>query len=60
MKYTPEEAAKLLAGRVNQPHFIEAIIRKCIEESKPKEGDHICALNRAFGHDECLICGKQV
>jgi hypothetical protein len=21
---------------------------------------HICDLNTAFGHDECLICGKQV
>lgn len=36
MRYTPEEAAKLLANRVNQPHYIEWVISMCIKESKPK------------------------
>lgn len=33
MKYTPEEVAKLLANRPNQPHYIEAMIRHCIDEA---------------------------
>lgn len=33
MKYTPEEVAKLLANRPNQQHYIEAMIRKCIDEA---------------------------
>lgn len=30
-KLTQEEAAKLLAGRVNQPHYVEAVIRKVVD-----------------------------
>lgn len=33
MKYTNKESARLLANRVNQPHYISAIIQKCIDES---------------------------
>lgn len=31
MKYTPDEVAKLLANRPNQPHYIEALIGKCVK-----------------------------
>lgn len=30
MNYTPEEVAKLLANRPNQPHYIESLIHRCI------------------------------
>lgn len=30
-KWTPEEAAKLLAGRINQAHYAEAVIRKVVD-----------------------------
>lgn len=30
-KWTQEEAAKLLAGRINQPHYVEAVIRKVVD-----------------------------
>ena len=32
--WTPEEAAKLLAERPHQAHYIEAVIRKCMANSK--------------------------
>jgi hypothetical protein len=31
MKYTPDEVAKLLANRPNQPHYVEALIGKCVK-----------------------------
>lgn len=37
MRYTPEEAAKLLANRINQPHYIAFVIRKCIAEARETE-----------------------
>lgn len=48
MKYTVEEAAKLLADRINQPHYVESVIRKCIDEEKVilSEGHFIEALER--------------
>lgn len=30
MKYTPEEVAELLKERPNQPHYIRALIGKCV------------------------------
>ncbi len=30
-KWTPEEAAKLLAGRINQAHYAEAVIRNVVD-----------------------------
>lgn len=30
MKYTPEEIAALLANRPNQPHYVKALIAKCV------------------------------
>lgn len=30
MKYTPEEVAELLKERPNQPHYIKALIGKCV------------------------------
>ena len=30
MKYTPDEVAKLLANRPNQPHYVKALIGKCV------------------------------
>lgn len=31
MKYTPKEVAELLKERPNQPHYIEALISKCVK-----------------------------
>ena len=31
MKYTPDEVAKLLANRPNQPHYVKALIEKCVK-----------------------------
>ena len=31
MKYTPDEIAKLLANRPNQPHYVKALITKCVK-----------------------------
>ena len=31
MKYTPEEVAELLKERPNQPHYIRAMITKCVK-----------------------------
>lgn len=31
MKYTPEEIAALLANRPNQPHYVKALIGKCVK-----------------------------
>lgn len=31
MKYTPDEIAALLANRPNQPHYVEALIGKCVK-----------------------------
>ena len=30
MKYTPAEVAALLANRPNQPHYVKALIEKCV------------------------------
>lgn len=30
MKYTPDEVARLLANRPNQPHYVKALIGKCV------------------------------
>lgn len=30
MKYTPDEVARLLANRPNQPHYVKALIAKCV------------------------------
>ena len=30
MHYTPEEVAKLLANRPNQPHYIASLIAECL------------------------------
>lgn len=31
MKYTPAEVAALLANRPNQPHYVKALIEKCVK-----------------------------
>ena len=31
MKYTPDEIAALLANRPNQPHYVKALITKCVK-----------------------------
>lgn len=35
MNYTPSEAAAMLAGRVNQSHYIQSIIERCCERQAP-------------------------
>lgn len=32
--WTPEEAAKLLTGRINQPHYIQWVLEKVIAQSR--------------------------
>ena len=36
MNYTPEEVAKLLANRPNQPHYIAALIAECVDTERAK------------------------
>ena len=33
MKYTPDEIAALLANRPNQPHYVKALITKCVKSA---------------------------
>jgi len=37
MNYTPEEVAKLLANRPNQPHYIAALIAECVATARADE-----------------------
>lgn len=43
MKYTPDEVAKLLANRPNQPHYVKALIEKCVKAAVLAECEQ-CAL----------------
>jgi hypothetical protein len=36
MNYTPEEVAKLLANRPNQPHYIAALIAECVDTERKR------------------------
>jgi hypothetical protein len=52
MRYTPEEVAKLLANRPNQPHYIASLIAECVaaeRERCAKLCDHLS--NDWHGHD---------
>jgi hypothetical protein len=37
MKYTPKEIAALLKNRPNQPHYIEALVRKAVKAAVDAE-----------------------
>lgn len=41
MKYTPEEIAKLLANRPNQPHYVEGLVKKAVKAAVDVERDRI-------------------
>ena len=43
MKYTPAEVAALLANRPNQPHYVKALIEKCVKAAVLAEREQ-CAL----------------
>ena len=56
MKYTPDEVAKLLANRPNQPHYVKALIEKCVKaavlaelEACANEADRQAA-DEPYGH----------
>ena len=36
MNYTPEEVAKLLANRPNQPHYIASLIAECVAAERER------------------------
>ena len=36
MHYTPDEVAELLANRPNQPHYIAALIAKCVAAERER------------------------
>ena len=42
MHYTPDEVAELLANRPNQPHYIAALIAKCVTAERERCAS-ICA-----------------
>lgn len=45
MKYTPDEVAKLLANRPNQPHYVKALIEKCVKAAvlaEREECEKVC------------------
>ena len=42
MKYTPDEIAALLANRPNQPHYVKALITKCVKAAVLAERE-VCA-----------------
>jgi len=43
MKYTPDEVAKLLANRPNQPHYVKTLIEKCVKAAVFAERERIAA-----------------
>ena len=49
MKYTPDEVAKLLANRPNQPHYVKALIGKCVNAAVLAEREACAKLEYEAG-----------
>lgn len=49
MKYTPDEVAKLLANRPNQPHYVEALIGKCVKAAVLAEREAFIDIVARYG-----------
>lgn len=45
--WTPEEAGRVMGNRVNQPHYVEWIVRKCIERTMAGRKGDLLALCEA-------------
>ena len=51
MKYTPDEIAALLANRPNQPHYVKALIGKCVKAAVLAEREAcIAAIQAQIDH----------
>jgi hypothetical protein len=48
MNYTPDEIAKLLANRPNQPHYVKALIGKCVRAALRDERERIEATGKSL------------
>ena len=64
MKYTPDEIAALLANRPNQPHYVKALITKCVKaavlaereacaQACDKEAERLGWPTERFAADNC-------
>ena len=48
MKYTPDEVSKLLANRPNQPHYVKALIGKCVKAAVLAEREACAQVCEAY------------
>ena len=44
MEYTPQEVAKLLANRPHQPHYVEWLLKQCIQRELAAERERCARL----------------
>ena len=44
MYYTPQEAANILANRINQPHHVAGVISECLAAERDRCADHCAVL----------------
>ena len=51
MHYTPDEVAKLLANRPNQPHYIASLIAECVA-AECERCARACEDSNTFDYDD--------
>lgn len=56
--WTPEEAARVLAGRINQPQYVEWVIKQVLKNTYGAQLENTQPHPAYVGHKRCLACGE--